>query len=384
MTDEFPPEVPLETEPVPDPIIVPPVRGRSRAVARKRRARRRALVAVLLVLVLLVAGVLGSIGWYRTQLSAASGSHAPIEVTVPKGFGTAQIGKLLAQRQIIRNAGAFTWHVRFSDGGSFEAGRYRFKRNSSVDDAIAVLDAGPLAPVTVKVNFPEGYRIDQIVLRIHERVPRFSEVSIRAALKGRAVTAPMLPSGSNDYEGLLFPATYEVTEKMSAVDLLQQMADALSNRQATLGLDAGAASQHITPYQLVIVASLVQAEAGNPDEAPKIARVIYNRLAQGQPLGIDATSRYLSIISGNDVDFESSSPFNTRRNPGLPPTPIAAPGDFALNAALHPAEGDWLYYVRDVANDAKGRPQHVFTASAEAFAEAKRACHDAGLGCGAP
>jgi UPF0755 protein len=341
-------------------------------------------VAVVAVLVLISAGVLGTISWYRTQLSAAGGSHGPTVVTVPTNSTTAQIGKVLATEGIIRNATAFSWHVRLGGKGPFEAGRYRFRLHSSVDDAVAVLAAGPLAPEVVKVTIPEGYRIDQIVARIHERVPRFSEAAIRAALQGRKVSAPLLPAGSTNYEGLLFPATYEVTEKTSLNDLLQQMADALSDRQATLGIDAGAARQKISPYQLVIVASLVQAEAGNPDEAPKIARVIYNRLAQGQPLGIDATSRYLSIISGDPVDFESPSPYNTRRNPGLPPTPIAAPGDFALRAALHPADGDWLWYVRDVHDDAQGRPQHVFTNSAEAFAEAKRACHDAGLGCGAP
>lgn len=182
---------------------------------------------------------------------------------------------------------------------------------------------------------------------------------------------------------MLFPATYEVTAKTTDVELLQQMANALTDREATMGLEAGAAKLGVSPYGLVTVASLVQAEAGNPDEAPKIARVIYNRLAVGQPLGIDATSRYLSIKTGDPVDFESSSPYNTRRNPGLPPTPIGSPGDFALQAALNPAAGDWLYYVRDVHNDAQGRPQHVFTASAAEFARAKQACHDAGLGCGA-
>lgn len=373
----------MTDEHVPEPIDLGKESRRSRAAARRRRARRRGLAASLAVLVLIAAVVAGSFGWYHAQLSAAGGSHAPTLVTVPSGASTAQIGKVLASHDVIRNATAFAWHVRFSGNGPFEAGRYRFRLHSSVDDAITVLAAGPLAPEIVKVTIPEGYRIDQIVPRIHARVPRFSEAEIRAALNGRKVAAPLLPAGSNNYEGLLFPATYEVTEKTSVVDLLQQMADALSDRQATLGIDAGAAKLSLSPYQLVIVASLVQAEAGNPDEAPKIARVIYNRLSHGQPLGIDATSRYLSIISGDAVDFESNSPYNTRRNTGLPPTPIGAPGDVALNAALHPADGDWLWYVRDVHNDAQGRPQHVFTDSAEAFAEAKRACHDAGLGCGA-
>ncbi len=162
------------------------------------------------------------------------------------------------------------------------------------------------------------------------------------------------------------------------------MANALTDREATMSLESGAAKLGVSPYGLVTVASLVQAEAGNPDEAPKIARVIYNRLAAGQPLGIDATSRYLSIKTGDPVDFESSSPYNTRRNPGLPPTPIGSPGDFALQAALHPAAGDWMYYVRDVHNDAQGRPQHVFTASAAEFARRQAGLpRRRALGCGA-
>jgi UPF0755 protein len=160
------------------------------------------------------------------------------------------------------------------------------------------------------------------------------------------------------------------------------MAAAMDERVGAADFTASAAALNLTPYELLTAASLVQAEAGNPDEAPKIARVIYNRMRAKEPLGIDATSRYLSIITGDPVDFESSSPYNTRRQAGLPPTPITAPGDFAIQAALHPADGPWTWYVRAVENDPQGRPQHVFTDSTAEFERAKQACHDAGLGCG--
>lgn len=332
---------------------------------------------------LVLVAALGAFGWYRAQLGAGSGPHSEVELVVPAGSSTSAIATQLAGAGVIRNATAFGWHVRLSGAGPFEAGRYRFEKNSSADAAIAVLEAGALGPVITRVSIPEGFRVAQIVERIHAEVPRLSVATLDETLAEGRVSSPLLPSGSHDYEGLLFPATYDVTPDDSAVDVLQQMADAMAERVRALRVDDAVTGLGLDEYHVVIVASLVQAEAGNPEEAPKIARVIYNRLASDQPLGIDATSRYESIISGDPVDFESTSPYNTRRRPGLPPTPIAAPGQFALEAAAHPATGDWLYYVRDVENDAQGRPQHVFTASVDEFEAAKRACHDAGLGCGA-
>lgn len=347
------------------------------------RRRRRILAGVGALVVVVVVGALGSLWWYRTELSAAGGPHDPVEVVVPAGSSTADIATQLERAGVIRNANAFSWHVRLSGAGPFEAGRYRLVSNSSADAVIAVLDRGALGPVIVDVSIPEGFRVEQIERRIHATIPRFSIAEVRAALAGGAVHSSLLPAGTHDWEGLLFPATYPVTPTESVTTLLQQMATTMDDRVDALQPDADVKALLSSDYQLVTVASLVQAEAGNPDEAPKIARVIYNRMAAGQPLGIDATSRYESIITGNPVDFSSTSPYNTRRHPGLPPTPIGAPGQVALDAAAHPASGDWIYYVRSVQNDAQGRPQHVFTDSVTEFERAKRACHDAGLGCGA-
>ncbi|HUS62062.1 MAG TPA: endolytic transglycosylase MltG, partial [Acidimicrobiales bacterium] len=137
---------------------------------------------------------------------------------------------------------------------------------------------------------------------------------------------------------------------------------------------------NLTPYEILVVASLIEEEARVPEERPKMARVMYNRLKAGIPLGIDATSRYEAVISGRDrgdVDFTSSSPYNTRKQRGLPPTPIASPGRASIEAALNPADGPWIYYVLE---DEEGH--HFFTDSNSEFVNAKQRCKERGLGCG--
>ncbi len=349
---------------------------------RRARRRRRILVGLGAAAVLVVLAVVGAWAWYTVNLRAADGPNELISVEIPEGSSTAEIAAQLEAADVIRSATAFTWHVRLKNPAGIEAGRYEFRTNSSAATVLAVLGRGPLGPEITRISIPEGFRLGQIRHRITEAVPRFTPDDFDAALA--EVRSPLLAEGSDDYEGLLFPATYEVTPDDTVADLLQRMADTMTRRVQALAVDPEVRELGLSDHDLVTVASLVQAEAGNPDEAAKIARVIYNRLAVGQPLGIDATTRYLSIISGDPVDFESDSPYNTRRQPGLPPTPIGAPGAFALEAAARPAEGDWLWYVLAVEPDDQGRPQHIFTESVEAFEEAKAACHEAGLGCGPP
>jgi peptidoglycan lytic transglycosylase G len=133
----------------------------------------------------------------------------------------------------------------------------------------------------------------------------------------------------------------------------------------------------------VVIASLIEREAKIPEDQPKIARVIYNRLAQGTPLGIDSTVCYYlaeTPCALTASDLKADEPYNTRINAGLPPTPIAAPGIGALQAALHPADGNWIYYVLDPNAATPGG--HFFTDSASEFARVKQECEQAGLGCG--
>jgi UPF0755 protein len=131
----------------------------------------------------------------------------------------------------------------------------------------------------------------------------------------------------------------------------------------------------LTPYEAIIVASLIERESQVPEERAKVARVIYNRLAQGMPLGIDASLNYaLGRPATTQSQLATDSPYNLREVAGLPPTPIAVPGRAALEAAVAPVPGDWLYYVLA---DESGR--HTFTDTYEEFLDAKAECQAAGL-----
>jgi len=162
--------------------------------------------------------------------------------------------------------------------------------------------------------------------------------------------------------------------------VLQRLADQMDAVLDELDADGIGASFGLSRYEVVILASLIEEEAKVPGDRAKISRVIHNRLEQGIPLGIDATSRYEAILAGRDrdaLDFQSDSPYNTRRTLGLPPTPIAAPGRGAIEAALNPEPGPWTFYVL---MDAEGN--HFFTDSNQEFLRAKEACRQQGLGCG--
>jgi UPF0755 protein len=158
------------------------------------------------------------------------------------------------------------------------------------------------------------------------------------------------PTGSNNLEGLLFPATYQVllADRANPTKLVRQMVTAFDAQADSIGLGTAAAQLGYTPYQVLTVASMVEEEAKLPGDRGKVARVIYNRLTSGTTLGIDATVEYAlqqRTASLTQSQLETDSPFNTRVHTGLPPTPIGSPGRASLLAALHPTPGNWTYFV---------------------------------------
>ncbi len=203
------------------------------------------------------------------------------------------------------------------------------------------------APVVVRVLIPEGETRLQIAAR-----------ALTAGLTGSYLTAsrrsPELdparygaPPGTPSLEGFLFPATYDLYRGEESSRLVEEQLVAFTENFAGEEITR-ARALHITPYQLLIVASMIEREAQLPGDRPKVAAVIYNRLRLHVPLGVDATIRYaLNDYTKplTDAQLALESPYNTRTHPGLPPTPISNPGLAAIQAAAHPAHVPYLYYV---------------------------------------
>jgi UPF0755 protein len=233
-------------------------------------------------------------------------------------------------------------------------------------------------PKPFRIVFPEGFTRLQMAARVkdvaaiatHERgrTPRLDERAYIAA-SGRRRLIPGF--GRRPLEGFLFPATYQFTERSSAPQLVSSQLRAFRRNWSAVNL-AYARSKNLTPYDVLTIASMVEKEAVAPEERPKIARVIYNRLHHGMPLQIDATTRYGFHVPGTkpllESQLNSNNPYNTRKRLGLPPTPIANPGLASIQAAAHPVAGDWLYFVRK-----PDKVHHFFTASEQAFINYKNA-----------
>jgi uncharacterized YceG family protein len=232
------------------------------------------------------------------------------------------------------------------------------------------------APPTLKILFPEGFTAAQMAKRI-TAVNRIAKKkkgiapALRAKAYRRVASSPAeLPKGFRTVkaprlEGFLFPATYEFTAGTTSKQLVRMQLAAFERAWGKLDLKY-AKSKNLTPYDVLIIASMVEKEVQVPRERPLVAAVIYNRLKAGLPLGIDATIRYGLDIPPTEAirqsQLESRNPYNTRVHLGLPPTPIANPGLASLQAAAHPARVDHLYFIRKA--DCKS---HFFTASEEEF-----------------
>jgi uncharacterized YceG family protein len=234
----------------------------------------------------------------------------------------------------------------------------------------------PPPPKPFRVVFPEGFTRAQMA----ERVQAVAKIARRkkgkpVALARRAylaatktLTVPCFsPHRQKQAEGFLFPATYDFLGNTSSKQLVQQQIKAFCANWKKVDLTY-ARSKNLTPYDVLTIASMVEKEAVAPEERPLVAAVIYNRLHARMPLGIDATLRYgLHIPPTRSIlesQLQSNSPYNSRKLPGLPPTPIANPGLASIRAAAHPARVDYLYFVRK-----PDKVHHFFTASASAFSQ---------------
>jgi UPF0755 protein len=324
-----------------------------RRVRRRRRGAGCLAVLVSLVIVLGLAAVVVIQGraWLEDQFAPPpdykGDGTGSVLVEVESGDTSTQIGQTLHDEGVVASVEAFTDAAREEPRATLiQVGFYDMAKQMSAESALErMLD--PDAMVTNAVTVPEGYTVDQTLQQIASQSELKRSALEQAAARPQRLGVPAY--AGSDLEGYLFPATYELPPNASARSVLRMMVSRFEESAARFDLEKQASSLGMSPHEVVTVASIVQREARHPADFPKVARVVYNRLDRGMPLQMDSTVHYAvgktGEVATTDEDRASSSPYNTYRFPGLPPGPIAAPGDAALEAALNPAKGDWIYFV---------------------------------------
>jgi UPF0755 protein len=309
------------------------------------RRERTWIVLTALVVVPLVLLTIG-LGWFWWQLSPPGSAGSKVEVQIARGCGIPCIGDELAQRGVIGPSWVFTVYARLHGDANFKAGTYELRKNMGVDSAVKALKHGPRIGY-VRLTIPPGLWLSQIAQRVGN-LPGMNVDNFVESTQNNAVRSAFEPNGVNNLEGLLAPDTYNISAEEDEILVLSTLVQEFDKRALELGL-ANANVQGHDAYDIVKVASLVEAEAKYDADRPLIASVLYNRLARGMPLQVDATLIY---ARGNPADRSISeqdktidSPYNTYTHTGLPPTPIAAVSDASLRAALAPADTSYLYYV---------------------------------------
>ena len=357
-------------------------------------------IVLVLVLFSLLVGYRLFMDWVSDQMTPVGLPGADVEFVIVEGWTTNDVVAALGDvgvidnpamfRQWLRCPKAIRWLIDCEPGidYSFQAGDYVLREHLSFPVAVSVLDLGPLPEEVIRVTVPEGLTIEQMIARLLRDMPLFEEEELRAALISDRLAWEHYPTDLpfRLLEGLLFPDTYQVDEATvgDELGLLLRMHRQFLKVVADLDLVERAASLGLTPYEAVVVASLIEEEALLDVDRVRISRVIQNRLAAGWRLGIDASTRYaVGKTAGeplDEVDLDTVSLWNTRVILGLPPTPIAAPGRASLEAAVAPEPGAWLYYVRTDEGGVMGA--HTFAVTAAEFEVARRVCVQKDLGCG--
>ncbi|MBB1244767.1 endolytic transglycosylase MltG [Streptomyces durbertensis] len=330
--------------------------GRRAGRSRRGSARRKNGMACLIVAVVLVGGV-GGAGYYAYTLYKERFASAPdyagqgsgeVQVTVPEGANLGAIARILEQEGVVKSAAAFvSASAKNQDALRIQAGSYVMRKEMSAAAAVELM----LNPASQSgLIIPEGLRASRIYQLIDERTESPEGTTEKAAEK----TDLGLPSWANgEVEGFLFPSRYSVTKNSEPAEVLKEMVKRAKAEFRKVDLETNARKVNRSPYEVLIIASLIQAEAQEDEEFGKVSRVIYNRLEPGNSatngkLDFDSTINYALGRSTLDVsvtDTKLDHPYNTYRNAGLPPGPIDNPGHQAIEAALNPTKGDWLYFV---------------------------------------
>jgi peptidoglycan lytic transglycosylase G len=325
---------------------------RTGAVERLPRQRRAVKwivwtsMAVVIVMILIAGGV----GWwYLGKINPEGAPGDVVSFTVNDTDDLESVAQRLADQGLVSDAGIFEWYVEREGGLELTPGYYEIRPNDHMGNVLGRLRTPP-GQTYSKVTFPEGFTVARMAERLGSSVPRLTAEGFLAAAGDGTIRSTWQPPGVTSLEGMLFPDTYQVSNAESEGQVIERMValmervgdqEDIVNRSRALG---------VTPYEALIIASMIEREARVPEDRAKISRVIYNRLGLSAlnpdnpiPLQVDATVLYGRDQAGIDPDLPFSqlrqidTPWNTYTRFGLPPTPIANPGRASIQAALNPA-----------------------------------------------
>jgi UPF0755 protein len=372
---------------------VEPVSGGSRI------GRWVGFAVIALATMLILAG--GVYGWWYIREANPPGEPGPIvQFVVAEGDTLQSVSERLEDEGIVKGAGFFRTYVGDNGGlESIEPGLYLLRPGDHVGNILGRLRTSP-SEATTRITFPEGFTLQQMANRLanSEELPQFSAEAFMQFANDPSIASTFRPPGVASLEGLLFPATYEVSNADTERQVIERMVAEMERVGGQLGITAPDMPGY-TPYEILTIASMVEREAKTDEDRALISRVIYNRLAAGMRLQIDATALYGAppeMLPPNveDIDIDAlvalDTPWNTYFRDRLPPTPIANPGRAALDAALNPAPdlspgnalctdvpAEECHYYFYVVSDDQGN--HAFAVTAEQHQQNVDAARAAGL-----
>ncbi|KAA9374663.1 endolytic transglycosylase MltG [Microbispora cellulosiformans] len=323
-----------------------------RSRRRRKRQRRKGRVATLFAVVIIV-GVLAGLGylgftWARGVMipkDFTGEGTGEVVVEIQEGESATDVAQMLEEQGVVASARAFVNAIGAAGkSSSLQPGQYAMRKGMSAASALSLLD--PKNRVLNRLTIREGLRLS----KIFEELSTASGKPVEDFKKAARADIGLPAYAKGRLEGYAFPATYEMNSKLTPQQILTSMVDRFNQTADKIDLEGQARQVGFSPRQIMIIASIVQAESGSAEDMPKVARVIYNRLLSNPPmkLGMDSTVMYglnKYGIAASHADLTSTSRYNTYKYAGLPPGPISNPGDHAIEAALHPADGNWLYFV---------------------------------------
>ena len=308
----------------------------------RRRIRILGVTLLGIVALVVVLGAAAFYEYYHGTQGNQSGKLVTFKVRGGDGFST--IATRLYQDKVIRSTLFFDIYTKVNPTFLLLPGLYSLHQDESAAGVLATLKQGPNE---FKLTVVPGMTLAQIA-QVVGSIPGHSATAFSSALSFSGYKSPFLTTGKHNLEGMLSPDTYFVLPDERNRVLIQEMLNQTTKVAESIGLQPGSKHFGLGPYQILIAASLIQREALVLSDYPKVARVIYNRLAIGMNLQFDSTVLYGLHLSGGSptlAQLAKLTPYNTYLNPGLPPTPICAPNAVALSAALNPLPGPWLYFV---------------------------------------